>query len=201
MTKGLSIYLRGFKEDDYVQINIWRNDPEIQKLISTSFKYVSEAIEREWVKSKMMDNRRDIYLAICLKETDKMIGYTSINDIDYINRSAKGGGIVVGKEWQNGVERYEAGLLIRELVFEHLNLNRFEGKCLTEHITSRITMEAAGYKYEGELSEAVYKEGKYHNQCVYSLLRKDYYELKDRGEYTLMSYAKKVKRLRKIYEK
>ena len=51
----LSIYLRPFREDDYKQINIWRNDREIQKLVSTSFKYVSEAIEREWVKSKMMD--------------------------------------------------------------------------------------------------------------------------------------------------
>ncbi len=70
-----SIYLRGFKEEDTVIINRWRNDPEIQKLVSSSFKYVSEAIEREWVKSKMSNNRTDIYLAICLRETDEMIGY------------------------------------------------------------------------------------------------------------------------------
>lgn len=82
-----SIYLRGFKEEDTVRINRWRNDPEIQKLVSSSFRYVSEAIEREWVKSKMNSNRTDIYLAICLRETDEMIGYVSVNNINQIGRA------------------------------------------------------------------------------------------------------------------
>lgn len=41
----------------------------------------------------MMDNRKDIYLAICLNDDSrKMVGYVSVNNIDYLNRTAVGGG-------------------------------------------------------------------------------------------------------------
>ncbi len=196
---NLTIYLRGFKEEDYKQINLWRNDPEIQSLVSTSFKYVSEAIEREWVRSKMLDNRRDIYLAICLKESDTMIGYVSVNGIDYLNRSAEGGGIVLDRAYQDGIARYEVGVLIRELVFDHLNINRYEGRCLVEHTASRIIMEATGYKLEGILRQSIYKEGCYHDQCVYSLLREDYYEWKESGKYAFSYFARQVRKLKKEY--
>ena len=194
-----SIYLRPFIENDYKKINIWRNDTEIQRLVSASYRYVSEAIEQEWVKNKMMENQKDLYLAICLKENNEMIGYTSINEIDYINRTAKGGGILLGKEWQNGVERYEAGVLIRSYVFNHLNLNRIEGRCLVNHISSIVTMEASGYVCEGRLRKAIYKNGSYQDQLVFSLLRDEYYRLCEEGEYTLKRYAKRVKKFRNNY--
>ena len=44
---GNSIFLRGFEIEDALLINKWRNDFEIQKLVSTSFKYVSLEIEKE----------------------------------------------------------------------------------------------------------------------------------------------------------
>ena len=193
---NFTVYLRGFKEEDYKQINIWRNDPEIQRLVSTSFKYVSEAIEREWVKSKMMDNRRDIYLAICLKENEKMIGYVSVNSINYINRSAEGGCIVLDKEYEDGIVRYEVGVLIRELVFDHLNMNRFEIYCLVENQSSRIKIEAMGYVLEGVLRKTIYKDGKYHDQYLFSLLREDYYQWRESGKYSFSSFAKMVRKLK-----
>lgn len=201
MNTEYSIYLRGFVESDTTLINKWRNDRQTQKLVSAPFKYVPEAIERDWVISKMHENRRDIYLAICLKENDSMVGYLSINNIDHINRTAFGGGIVLDRGVQDGVVRHEAGMLTRELVFDHLNLNRFEGRCLAEHMTSRILMEACGYKLEGVLRQAVYKDGTYHDQCVYSLLRDDYYRMMSEGEYSLISIARKAKSLKKQYEK
>jgi len=197
---GYSIFLRGFEMEDAPLINRWRNNPEIQKLVSTSFKYVSLDIEKEWVKSKMMDNRKDIYLAICLNDDSrKMVGYVSVNNINYLNRTAVGGGIVIDPLYQDGIIRYEVGMLIRELVFNHLNINRYEGKCLSEHIASRIIMEASGYKLEGICREVIYKDGKYHDQCVYSLLRADYEEWMERGDYSLSVFVKKVRHLRNIY--
>ena len=194
-----TVFLRPFKEEDYKVINIWRNDRQIQKLVSTSFKFVSEAIEREWVKSKMLDNRRDIYLSICLESNNQMIGYVSVNDIDLLNRKAIGGGIVLDKAYQDGIARHEVGMLIRQLVFDDLNINRYQGSCLASHITSRIVMEATGYKLEGILRQAIYKDGKYHDQCVYSLMREDYYKWLEDGRYSLSAFAKEVRRLKRAY--
>ncbi len=200
MNDEYSIYLRGFIEEDVPVINRWRNDRRMQALVSAPFKYVPEAIERDWVISKMHENRRDIYLAICLKADDRMVGYLSVNNIDHLNRTAFGGGIVLDRDAQDGIVRHEAGILTRQLVFDHLNINRFEGRCLAEHITSRVLMEACGYKLEGTLRQAVYKDGRYHDQCVYSLLRDEYYRLMADGEYSLLSIAKKAKRIKKKYE-
>lgn len=193
------IFLRGFEQDDYILINQWRNDPEIQKFLCGNFKYVSMEIEKEWVKQKMLNNTKEIYLAICLNDdTRKMIGYVSINDINYVNRSAHGGGIIIGdKQYQDGEIRHETGMMVRELAFDQLNLNRFTGACLAEHKTSRIMMEAYGFLLEGVKRQAVYKNGAYHDQLIFALLRDDYYRLLKEGRYTLVNFAKQVEIVRK----
>ncbi len=197
--RDCKVFLRGFEPDDYILINKWRNDPDIQKLICASFKYVPLEMEREWVRQKMMNNTKEIYLAICVNDdTRKLIGYVSINDIDYINRSAHGGGIVIGdKYYRDGEIRHEVGMMVRELAFDHLNLNRFTGACLVEHKVSRIFMEAYGFQLEGIKRQAIYKEGKYHDQLIYSLLREDYYRYLEEGRYTLLGFAKQVAIVRK----
>ena len=200
MSDNYTIYLRGFREEDAVVINRWRNDRDLQSLLSAPFRYVPEAIEREWVKSKMMNNVREVYLAICLKSDDRMVGYISINDIDYVSRKAYCGGIVLDKEFHDGIVRHEVGMLIRELVFDQLNINRLEGRCLATHTASRIVMEATGFRLEGVLRQSVYKDGKYHDQCVYSLLRDEYYDWMARGEYSLASFARKARQLKKQHE-
>ena len=191
------ITLRAFQTDDYILINKWRNDPEIQRLVSTSFKYVSLEIEKEWVRQKMMDNRNDIYLAICLNDDSRqMIGYTSLNNIDYINRAVVSGGIVIAdKEYQDGAIRFEVGVKIRELAFMHLNMNRLTAACIKEHFVSRVTIEASGYEYEGCRRQAIFKNGSYHDQFCYSLLRDEYLKKLNEGYYSLREYAKRVKNI------
>ncbi|MBQ8672669.1 MAG: GNAT family N-acetyltransferase [Bacteroides sp.] len=192
-----NIFLRGFQLEDHILINKWRNDPEIQKLVSTSFKYVSLDIEKEWVRQKMMDNRKDIYLAICLNdESQQMIGYTSLNNIDYINRTVISGGIVIAdKKYQDGILRFEVGLKMRELAFLHLNMNRLTAACIKEHFISRVTIEASGYAYEGCRRQAVFKNGTYHDQLCYSLLRDEYFNKLSEGYYTIRAYAKRIKNI------
>ena len=197
------ILFRAFEPEDYLLINRWRNDPEIQKMTVGTFRYVSSEMEKTWLQNKMMNNTKEIYLAICLKENPKkMIGYTSINDIDYINRSAHGGGIVIGEtEFRDGVIRHEVGIKIRAYVFDTLNMHRFSGACLAEHITSRITIEANGFVLEGRKRKAVYKNGEYHDLLLFSLLREEYYTLLVQGAYMMKNYVHRVKELKKLYKK
>lgn len=193
------IFLRGFELEDYILINQWRNDPEMQKLLSGNFRYVPLEMEKEWVKQKMMNNTREIYLAVCLNDDSReMIGYTSVNDIDYVNRSARGGGVVIGnKQYRDGEIRYEVGMIVRELVFDHLNMNRFTAACLAEHHSSRIMIEACGFQLEGIRRQSVYKNGVYHDQYMFSLLRDDYYRLKEEGRYSLRAFARQIEIVRK----
>lgn len=199
MMEENKIFLRGFESEDYILINQWRNDPEIQKLLSGNFRYVPLEMEKEWVRQKMMNNTKEVYLAVCLNDgSRRMVGYTSVNDIDYVNRSAHGGGVVIGdKEYRDGEIRYEVGRLVRELVFDHLNMNRFTAACLTEHKTSRIMIEACGFQLEGIRRQVVYKNGTYHDQYMFSLLREEYYRLQEEGQYSLRAFARQIEIVRK----
>lgn len=198
-----NIFFRAFEPNDYLIINRWRNDPEIQRMTAGTFRYVSSEMEKEWVKSKILNNTRDIYLAICPKDKpDMMIGYTSINDIDYTQRSAHGGGIVIGDpEFRDGSVRLEVGIKIRKYVFETLNMHRFSGACLADHLISRITIEASGFILEGRKRDAVFKNGKYHDLLIFSLLKDEYFEHLKLGTYDYVNYAKRVRELKMKYKK
>lgn len=192
-----SIFVRAFEPEDVPLINKWRNDPEIQKLTGGIVRKVSSEMEKEWVRDKMMNNYRDIYWAICLNdETKRMIGYTSLNNINYIFRAVEGGGIVVGeKDCRDGFILFEASLIKLDYAFNTLNLNRYTGKCLEDHKTSSFFMQALNYQLEGRLRHAVYKNGKYHDLLCYSILRDEYLNYIKSGEFEM---PKIIQRFRKI---
>jgi hypothetical protein len=53
-------------------------------------------------------------------------------------------------------------------------MHRVTGSCLREHIASRADMESGNWKLEGIQRDAVFKGGKYHDICLYSLLEGEY---------------------------
>lgn len=190
-----SIFLRAFEADDYLLINQWRNDPEIQKMTCGVFRYVSSEMEKEWVREKMMNNTKDIYLAICLNdESKKMIGYSSINNIDYIHRSACGGGVVIGsKEHRDGIIFLENTLLLLSYVFDTLNMNRFYGNCIKEHRTTICLDKSLKFKIEGVERQAVYKQGQYHDRILLSMLRDEYYRFLENGDFEINAIVKRFR--------
>ena len=193
-----SVFLRAFEPDDYLLTHQWRNDSEIQRLIAGHRRYVSSEMEKEWVRSKMLNNTTDIYWAICTNdEQKKMIGYISVNNIDHWNRIANAGGIVIGdKSEQNAFAAVEAGLLQLEYVFEELNMHKIYGSCLAEHKTSLILALAMGYQLEGTLRDNKFKAGKYHDECVYSMLEDEYYAAKSEGKFELKYIMKRAAALK-----
>lgn len=177
MDRKYTVYLRAFEPEDYQLINKWRNDYDIQNLTCGHFRYVSSQMEKSWVEEQMMNNRQNIYLAIILNDgSDRMIGYTSINNINYLDRNAKGGGIVIGdKESRNIDILVDANILLGRHIFCDLNLHRISGACLEEHTESRMMMELFGMRLEGIEYDSIYKNGRFHNKCLYSLLSTDYF--------------------------
>lgn len=183
--KNYSIYLRPFKDDDYIIINKWRNDIELQRMTVGPIRFVSLGIEKEWVQSKMMNNTKEIYWAICLNDSSqRIIGYTSLNEIDHLNKKACWGGILIGeKDCQDGDLVFEAAILVHEYAFEQLNLNRLYGTHLVDHPFTPSFGLALGWTEEGTLRKAVYKNGKYKDLRYCSFLKEEYERMKLNNEF------------------
>jgi RimJ/RimL family protein N-acetyltransferase len=200
--RGEIIYLRLFEPEDYQKTYVWHNDFSIQKTTCGPLRFVSKEIEKNWVMSKATHNQTEIYLAICLIENDEMIGWYSINNIDYLNRKCHCGGVVIGdKRYRDGDAHYEAGKLAFDYIINELNMNRITGSCLREHILSRAVMEASFWKLEGIERQSIYKGGCYHDVCRYAILRDEYLTHLNNGDYDdqVKRIAKLVRKLRKDF--
>jgi len=198
--RGKTVYLRLFEPEDYEKTYVWHNDFDIQKTTCGPLRFVSKEIEKNWVLSKATHNQTDIYLAICLVENDEMIGWYSINNIDYLNRKCHCSGVVIGdKRYRDGIAFQEAGELAFLYIINEMNMNRVTGSCLREQIVSRAVMEAGFWKLEGIERQSVFKSGVYHDICHYAILRDEFLEHYEKGDYNNLSLriAKIVKKLRK----
>ena len=163
------VYLRAFEPDDYKTTIKWRKDDKIWDMLGGTKYFVSEAYEKQWIENTIF-NSKDVKLAICLVENEKHIGNVYMTNINEINRSCVSHVLIGEKEyWGNGYAR-EALLLAIDYMFNERNMHRIQANVLTSNIASLKMHEKCGYKLEGTLREAVYKNGKYQDQWVLGLV-------------------------------
>lgn len=178
---SIKVYLRAFEPDDYKKINPWRQDEEVYSLITGDKRFVSSERDRKWVEEKIFCGDKEIYLAICLKETREMIGYLSLSNIDYRNGRAEWSGIVIGDRLYRG-HGYasQAIYLMLEYAFEELGLQRVASRWLDDHKVSLFVGQMMGFRREGVLRSYAYKGGRRHDLILMSILKPEFEALKAR---------------------
>ena len=176
----MNVFLRAFEPDDLQLINKWHNDDDINSLTCGSRYFVSSIYDKKWLEDKMLNNSKNVYCAICEKETGNMVGYVSLNDIDYRNSKAAWGGIIIGNE-QNRNKGYasNATFLILQYAFEELGLNKVTGYWLESHKASLLIGQMFGFKKEGMLRQEVFKNGVFNDVVVMSMLKEEYNLMKE----------------------
>lgn len=200
--KGNTIYLRLLEPEDYEMTHLWRDNYKMQKMTCGPVRFISKEMEKNWAQSKSLNNISEVYLAICLVENDKMIGWISINDVDYRNQKCKCDGIVIGdKQHQDGMAAFEAGKLMLKYVFDELNMNMVRGACLREHVFSRANMEAKFFVLEGIERDAIFKGGKFHDVFHYALSREEYCQHIENGDFEETKIIKRFIKLMKEIKK
>jgi RimJ/RimL family protein N-acetyltransferase len=191
-----TVYFRTFEENDADLIYQWMNDDELKKLSTGLNRRMCRDEALEWVKARMRHNNYQVFWAICAKDTDKMIGYACLTDIHYINSSANFSGVIIGdKKYQDGMAWIETYLFVYEYAFERLNLNRLYGSAIDNHKTTMAMRKAMFNTREGVMRQAAFKNGKYYDVSMSSILRDEYFEHKDAGEYEVMSVLKRLTRI------
>ena len=179
----MRVYLRAFQLDDYKLINKWRNDAEVTQLTAGTRFYVSPERDRKWVEEKLYDNSKQMYWAICLKDTDEMIGYIGITEINWINRTTQWYALVIGDpQHRNLHDTMDAVYMVFEYVFDELGLNRIVTFCLEEHRSSVLLCKMMGFRQEGLFRDHVYKNRSYHNKMCFGLLRDEFEAIRRKRE-------------------
>ena len=173
----MKVYLRAFEQGDLDLVHQWHNDDEITDLMGGRKFFISKERERTWLEDKMFNDRDQLYCAICITDSSKIIGYTSLNEIEHVHRKAFWGGIVIGdKTERNKGFATSAAIQLLKYGFCELNLNKIYGKWLDTNKTSLFMGKMLGFKYEGTLREDIFKGNKYHDIIIMSILKQEFEE-------------------------
>jgi RimJ/RimL family protein N-acetyltransferase len=137
---------------------------------------MSTVDEENWFERMTQRDQNEKTLVIEVRDGCgwKMIGNCGVFGIEYVNRLGELG-IMLGEkdEWNKGYGTETMILLLRHS-FDTLNLNRAYLHVYGENLRAKRSYEKAGFVEEGRLRESVYKNGKYDDVIVMSVLRSEW---------------------------
>lgn len=175
MIYGERVRLRGVERSDLEKFVEWINDPEVTVGL-TLFLPMSSVDEEKWFEGVMQRPQEQKPLVIDMKKGDgwRLIGNSSFFDFDWVARSAEVG-IMIGDKsvWNQGYGTEVMTLLLRH-GFKTLNLNRIYLRVYAENERAIRTYEKVGFVHEGRKRQAVYKNGKYSDILMMSVLRAEW---------------------------
>ena len=156
--------------DDYIS---WFNDREVCR--DNSHATFPNTYRKTIAYIKSVENSKtDFVFAIRWKKNKKHIGNVSLQNINWVNRSAEIAIIIGNKNYWNKGAGSESYRLILEYGFKTLNLNRISsGQTVTNSGMIKVC-EKCGMKKEGILRQVLYKEGKFLDAVIFSILQREY---------------------------
>lgn len=188
-----TVYFRFFEERDIDCVFHWMNDNGLHGFgIEPGHKICKESVQN-WIKEKMHDNRFTLSWAICSSNTDELIGFINLKEIQYINRTAKIGAFFIGedKSHEHGVE-IEAFSFLLDYTFERLNMNRLTIDIIDGDDYLNKLVSSFMFVREGVLRQAFFSGGHYQNVSVFSLLSTEYFDNKEKEDYAYQSILNRM---------
>lgn len=165
--------LRPMEKEDLSQLHKFRNDGEITKSLGGfSVGYSKEAVVR---KIESWENQQDCILwAVANRKDNICIGHIGLYEIDFISRKAEVGMLIGEREyWGQGIG-YAITQAVVNYAFNQLNLHRIQSKVLESNHGSLSIFEKLGFSIDGMLRESQFRDGKYLNVVLMSVLKREW---------------------------
>lgn len=168
------IELKPLSKEDVIPFYSWLNDDDVIKYSMSLFQRLNSPEQIEHWFSSLFEEKNTYNIGIYLKNTQQLIGYAGISGISTLNKSGEYFIFIGDKnQWGKGI-----GTIVTQKViaygFEVLNLNRIMLTVSQPNIGGVKAYERAGFKIEGVLREACYREGAFHDKIVMSILQSEY---------------------------
>jgi RimJ/RimL family protein N-acetyltransferase len=167
------IALRELTRDDIPQINEWRRDRDLLNGLAAPFRHIGPEIDQAWYDRYMTQRDREVRCAIC-EPDGQMIGVVSLTAIDPVNRQAELH-IMIGKSTARGRGAgTHATRAMLQHAFRDLNLHRVYLSVLESNAAARHMYDKIGFRVEGTLRDAAFKNGSYSNLIVMGILQSEF---------------------------
>ena len=180
----MSYVLRELGRGDLPALNRWRADREVVENLGGNYRFVGEEVDARWFENYLANRATNVRLAICAAGADgrprEIVGAVYLLGIEPINRCAEYA-IWIGEAAHRGQGAGE--LATREILrhaFGDLNLNRVYLTVVSGNARARAFYARLGFVEEGVMRQAVFKEGRYCDVVMMSMLASDWAALQDK---------------------
>lgn len=176
--EGKKVRLRPLSMDDLDNVMKWVNDSDVTRTLMTGRYPMTRESEREWLEAHVKPSTTEIHYAVETLGGD-YLGGVNLFRVWSVERHAELGIVIGNKEqWGKGYAR-EAIQLLLKYGFEQLNLHLIYLHVYADHPRAIHLYESVGFKHEGRLRDRVYREGKYHDFLIMSVLRSEWDQAAD----------------------
>ena len=174
MIEGTLVNLRAQEMGDLERNYRWLNDREVMRFLSGRYQY-SLLAEENWMRERTataMGWGPNVGFAIETKD-GRHIGNTGLHDPSPENRSADLG-IMIGEKdcWGRGYGTDALRTLVR-FGFDEMNLNRIALDVYDFNARAIASYRKCGFIEEARRRQDIYREGRYVDVVMMSLLRED----------------------------
>lgn len=167
--------LRELERKDLEVINSWRNDPELIVLLGASYRFINLDVDIKWYENYMGNRENTIRCAITKSDSENILGLVSLVSVDYVNQSAEFHLMIGDKQnRRQGVGTFAVQSMLYH-AFTNMNLHRVELSVVENNIAAIRLYEKNNFKYEGRKRMAKYKNGKFVDMLMYSILKEEYH--------------------------
>lgn len=180
MIGGEKVSLRAVEREDIEYFYRWSNDTELRGLFGSAMVFCSRDQVREGFEDH--GNPLNMYFTIVENDAKKPVGGCSLNDIDYINRSAVCSLYIGDRDNRGKGLGTEAMLLLERFAFMDLGLNRIGSKVFDFNNIAIRCYKSCGMKVEGIMRENLYRDGKWHDVYFMGILKREYEETIEGGD-------------------
>ncbi len=172
------VTLRPVIEDDLPWLASLRNDPAATGLHEWHGWRDPQVARRRWAESGLLGD--DGGTLIVLHGTDRIgtVSWRKVQTGPIASNWAIGVGL--GPEYRGGGYGSEAQRLLVRYLFAYTQVNRIEATTEITNVAEQRALEKAGFTREGILRGGTFRQGRWHDQVIYSVLR-DEVKLADPG--------------------
>jgi RimJ/RimL family protein N-acetyltransferase len=176
MLKGKSVILRPVKRSDISYFLKWFNDQEVIQYLCLYLPMTEMAEEKYIEELGTTRAKSDVRFVIEVIEgaSTKPIGNCGLHEINAKDHSANFGIVIGEKDYWNKGYGTEATRLVINYGFQELNLHRISSAAFDFNERSIKLHKKVGFREEGRLREAMFKNGQYHDEVQFGILREEW---------------------------
>ena len=169
---GKRVYARALRLSDLPHLTAWAADPLLEQMVGSEL--FTEFVEVHRRSASFIEalrrDRTQVNMVICTRDGDRPLGLVRLFNIHRREGYAFLETIIADPRALRLGYGIEGSKLIAYWATDVLKLRRLEAKVYPWNRLSINTMKRRGFKLEGVLREAVYRDGDYHDLLVFGIL-------------------------------